>query len=110
MPPDDSQTAKALWALKTDLDTRHDENTERHNTTDERLEEVLRQIKKLSDGFPAGDTDGHRRYHEAVIKRAEARAKLWEETRAHVIKNGFWLGLGFLCWTLWQAFKAKVAG
>lgn len=58
------------------------------------LERVVKQ------GFPDGDPDGHRRYHEAEIKAAEERAKFWAQMR---IEGAKWAGLGAL------AFAASAA-
>ena len=54
----------------------------------------------VKNGFPDGDPDGHRRYHEAEIKAAEERAKFWAQMR---IEGAKWAGLGAL------AFAASAA-
>ena len=47
----------------------------------------------VSRGFPDGDAEGHRRYHEAFIKSEEDKARFWHEMRIAAAK---WLGLGLL--------------
>ena len=67
------------------------------------------EIKKIIEdtmqkGFPDGDPDGHRRAHEAWIKREEDSAKFWAEMRLAV---GKWMGLGvlaFLATAAWTSF------
>src|SRR5471032_1488814 len=100
MPPN-NEIAEAIRELIADLHQRHSENVTRHEVTDRKVDEAIRRIDDLHDAFPGGDWDGHRRYHEAVIKKLEARAKLFEELRSHLLKNGLWVGLGFVAWALW---------
>ena len=60
------------------------------------------RIAAIAAGFPDGDPDGHRRYHEAEIKRIERRADLWQKMRLELAKWGL---IGFLGWAavaLWQ--------
>ncbi len=62
------------------------------------------RLDSLASGFPAGDPAGHRRYHEAEIKRIEARAEFWSKLRLSVTQWGL---LGFIGWalvSLWNEF------
>jgi len=62
------------------------------------------RLESLASGFPSGDPAGHRRYHEAEIKRIEARAEFWSKLRLSVTQWGL---LGFLGWvlvSLWHEF------
>ncbi len=62
------------------------------------------RIAAIAAGFPDGDPDGHRRYHEAEIKRIERRADFWQKMRLELAKWGL---IGFLGWaavSLWQEF------
>lgn len=62
------------------------------------------RLESLASGFPDGDPAGHRRYHEAEIKRIEARAEFWSKLRLSVTQWGL---LGFLGWalvSLWHEF------
>ncbi len=62
------------------------------------------RLDSLASGFPSGDPARHRRYHEAEIKRIEARAEFWSKLRLSVTQWGL---LGFLGWaavSLWQEF------
>lgn len=51
----------------------------------------------IGKAFPAGDPDGHRRFHEAAIEAAEDRAKFWKDMRNALAKWGL---LGFTLWAL----------
>ena len=62
------------------------------------------RIAAIAAGFPDSDPAGHRRYHEAEIKRIEARAEFWSKLRLSVTQWGL---LGFLGWalvSLWHEF------
>lgn len=62
------------------------------------------RIAAIAAGFPDSDPVGHRRYHEAEIRRAEERAQFWGKLRLELTKWGL---LGFLGWvavTLWHEF------
>ena len=62
------------------------------------------RLESLASGFPDDDPAGHRRYHEAEIKRIEARAYFWAKLHLSVTQWGL---LGFLGWaavSLWQEF------
>ena len=66
------------------------------------------QFKALFDqAFPEGDPDGHRRLHEAEIKRLEDRAQFWHELRNHLAKWGL---IGFTGWLLYVAWLAFLKG
>ena len=61
---------------------------------EQQLDKIIDQITHLSGAFPMVDgkvdVDGHRRYHEAKIKAAEAEAKFWVDVRQEAIKKGIW--------------------
>lgn len=56
----------------------------------------------LASTVPDGDHDGHRRYHEAVIKKMEARAKLWQDVSSSVTKWGVIGILGWVGMSMWH--------
>ena len=85
---------------------------QQQNTKIDKLTEFVRtstsaqaqHLESLASGFPDGDPAGHRRYHEAEIKRIEARAEFWSKLRLSVTQWGL---LGFLGWalvSLWLEF------
>lgn len=62
---------------------------------DDRLAEILLEVKKIHGAFPRDskgetDFDGHREYHEAMIRAAEAQAEFWKELRLDIAKKGMW--------------------
>lgn len=69
-----------------------------------KLAETVRQLERLAAGFPSADPDGHRIYHEALIKRIEARTAFWQKLGFELAKYGLF---GFAAWAfyaLWTAF------
>lgn len=69
----------------------HTENVKRLDKMDERM-------ARMEAGFPGGDPDGHRRYHEMMIEEMEDKKKLRRELMAHVIKSSTWAALGGVVW------------
>lgn len=66
-----------------------------HQQLNERLDEILDEIKKINTAFPhdedgAVDHVGHRRYHEKLMKAADAEEKFWRELKLDITKKGLW--------------------
>jgi len=62
---------------------------------DESLEQILDAVKKIHNAFPRTiegevDFDGHRRYHEAMIRAANAQEAFWNELKLDIAKKGVW--------------------
>ena len=66
------------------------------------------KTERLLLAFPGGDTDGHRRYHEAVIEWRELRNKMVREALIKVAQAGALAGAGWVALAMWQAFKITV--
>lgn len=61
----------------------------------QKLSEILDEVRMLHNAFPrtdSGETDleGHRKYHEAIIKSAQAQEAFWRELRLDIAKKGTW--------------------
>jgi hypothetical protein len=67
-----------------------------------------RKTEQLLAGFPAGDIDGHRRYHESVIEWRELRNKMVREALIKVAQGGAMAGAGWVALALWRSFKITV--
>ncbi|NPT39672.1 hypothetical protein [Paraburkholderia xenovorans] len=102
------EIVEALNGLRDDMSQRHSENITQMAVTDRKVEEVIRRVDDLHDAFPGGDWDGHRRYHEAVIKKLEAREKFYQDLRVELAKKGVWALAVMLGLALWAFFKSKV--
>lgn len=103
------QVVEAIESLKSDLSQRHTENIDRLAVTDRLVHEAIRRIDELHKAFPDGDCDGHRRYHEAVIRKIEDRAEFWKVLRAELASKGLWAVVLVVAAALWAYFKAKVS-
>ena len=64
--------------------------------------------ERIEMTVPAGDYDGHRRYHEAVIAKMEARSKMWQDVASSVAKWGVIGILTWLSWAIWHEFILQV--
>lgn len=70
--------------------------------------DIAKEIAKLmKEAFPEGDPDGHRKHHELVIAREEARAEFWRKMLFELSRVGL---LGFLGWLGVLAWKALLLG
>lgn len=87
---DAQEVVAAINGLRADLDQRHSENVDARAATDAKVAEAIRGIDELRRAFPGGDWDGHRRYHEAVIKRIEAREQFYQDLRTDLATKGLW--------------------
>lgn len=62
---------------------------------DRRFDEIMDELRSISSAFaknPDGSTDfdGHRRYHEAMIKAASAQEQFWQDLKLEIAKKGVW--------------------
>lgn len=72
------------------------------------LIENTRKTEQVLRAFPAGDIDGHRRYHELVIEWRDLRNKMVKEGLIKVAQAGMLGGVGILLALFWKAFKISV--
>lgn len=64
---------------------------------DEHATESNRRHEQILNAFPASDIEGHRRYHEAILKRIELRNEIVMECLKKVAQVGVLAGLLWLC-------------
>lgn len=102
------EIVEAISELKADLDQRHGENITAQAVSAAKVNELLRGVDELRRAFPDGDWDGHRRYHEAIIKKLEAREQFYLDLRGELAKKGLWAVIAMLGVALWAFFKAKI--
>ena len=67
-----------------------------------KLERLERDVHVIKQAFPEDDAAGHRRYHEAVIKRMEARNALILDVKHHLARTGILGAATFILWLLWR--------
>ena len=93
--------ASALNGLRDEIGQRHTENTSSLQVLEKDLKVVIERVDDLAKGFPKGDWEGHRQYHESIIRKMEARTRLYEELRAELARKGLWaliVAIGTACW------------
>lgn len=89
----DSAVLVLIQTIQSDVtDMKHDLN-EHINTEPKEWGQVLSNL--LTQAFPDGDPDGHRRDHEIRMKLAEEKAAFWAKMAYEIKKWGL---IGFLLW------------
>lgn len=53
-----------------------------------KLAEIKHELDDIKEGFPGGDPDSHRRYHESLIEWRETRTKFMRDTTAQIVRAG----------------------
>lgn len=101
--------ADALDRLRDEIGLRHVENTSSLEVIEKDIKMLTERVDDLAKGFPNGDPDGHRLYHEATIKKIEARARFYEDLRAELAKKGIWSLIILIGAALWFYLKAKLS-
>ncbi|WP_059415630.1 MULTISPECIES: hypothetical protein [Cupriavidus] len=74
------------------------------------IAELTEEVRRLRTGFPEGDSDGHRRYHEEIMQAMADRRKLRQELITHLLKTSSWAALAGVLWALWEHFISKIKG
>ena len=72
-----------------------DQLNEEHEVLRAQLDEILVELRSINKAFPLNgegkvDHEGHRKYHESLIRSAEAQEQFWKELRLDVAKKGTW--------------------
>ncbi len=98
----------ALQAMQQQQQRRDAEQQDQRTRDNEALQrEIMALSAAVKTGFPDGDLDGHRRYHELLIEEALERKRMRSAIFIHVAKSSTWaLILGLLA-VLWIGFKKK---
>lgn len=70
--------------------------------------QVKEEVKALRYGFPEGDPDAHRKYHETIIEWRELRNKLVREALENAAKVGVLGAIAWFAYAVWVALKMEV--
>lgn len=107
--------AHAINRLRDEIGQRHVENSSSLEVVEGELKVLINRVDDLAKGFPNKDPDGHRRAHEVLIRKTEARAKFYEDLRAELAKKGLWAlvigagaGLWWIAGVVWMYVRTKV--
>jgi hypothetical protein len=99
---------EAVDSLRDEIGVRHTENTSSLEVLEKDLKVVIERVDDLAKGFPGGDWEGHRHFHEELIKKMEARTALYQELRVQLVTKGLWALLVLVGVAVWQYVKGKV--
>ena len=112
LSPDTQAIVRALHAFEQRFSEREDAAHRETNEKIGRLNDMQRQIQenvtKLASGFPGGDPESHRRYHETVIEWRELRNRMVRDALIQASKVGGMAGVGWLAYAIWTAFKMEI--
>jgi hypothetical protein len=78
-----------------------------------KLDLILEEIKHMRGAFPKDeegnvDYDGHRKYHEHLIRAAEAQEAFWNDLKKEIIKKGILGAVVIAIGLVWLGFQAKL--
>lgn len=84
-----------------------------HEDLKRRLDEIVALLNKMSGAFaknPDGtvDFEGHKRYHESMIRAADAQERFWVELKLDIAKKGVWGLLIIICGLVVVGLTAKI--
>lgn len=76
-------------------------------------EEIFDLLKDISRAFPRNefdepDYDGHRKYHQQLIRRAVEADRDRQLAVQDVVKKGLWAGLALMGYALWEYIKDRL--
>lgn len=93
------------------INRKFDEGTAKFVTLEKSLHdhavESSARHTQILHAFPAQDTDGHRRYHEAQIEKIELRNRMVRECLVLCAKTGGLASVAWLAHAVWIAFKTE---
>ena len=89
------------------------QETKEEATVERKLDLILDEIKKLEGAFARNedgtvDFDGHRKYHEAMIRAAEEQEQFWKELKREIIKKGAIAAIVIVLGLVWVGAQAKL--
>lgn len=95
-------------AILAALRERDDQSRRQIDSIIEAQRKLQNDVTSISRGFPDGDPESHRRYHESVIEWRELRNNLVREALSNAAKVGFFAGAAWVIYAIWVAFKMEV--
>ncbi len=88
---------------------------ETHSDTEHKIAAMLSTQQQLQadmaamrQGFPDGDPDSHRRYHESIIEWRELRNRMVREALVKAAQAGAVGALGWVAYAVWMALKMEI--
>lgn len=81
---------------------------EKLNETIACVRKLEEQVAAINSGFPAGDPESHRRYHETIIEDLAERRRLRQAIQEKTISGLIWAALVGLGATVWYGILARL--
>lgn len=81
---------------------------ESHIELEKRIAAMQAKQDQLIKGFPDGDPESHRRYHESIIEWRELRNKVVREALLKASAVGGIAAFGWVAYAVWQAIKMEL--
>lgn len=69
------------------------------------LAENTRKTEQILKAFPGDDTEGHRRYHQAIIERLEQRNRIVQSCLEKAAQAGVIAGMGWVLLAIYNYAK-----
>lgn len=60
------------------------------STVDHFSAESVKRWEEVRQAFPNKDIPGHRKYHESLLRAADAQTEFWTSLKLDLIKKGTW--------------------
>jgi len=87
--------------------------TPEEQSIEHKLDLILAEMRHVRAAFPKDedgevDYDGHRKYHESLIRAAEAQEAFWNDLKKELIKKGLLGAIVIAIGLLWLGAQAKL--
>jgi hypothetical protein len=87
--------------------------TPEEQSIEHKLDLILVEMRHVRAAFPKDedgevDYDGHRKYHESLIRAAEAQEAFWNDLKKELIKKGLLGAIVIAIGLLWLGAQAKL--
>jgi len=78
--------------------------------TNYRLSSIETKIEVVAAAFPAGDYEGHKRYHQSLITMLEERRALYRSLKEKTLLGILWAVLVWVGFAIWHEMLNAIAG
>lgn len=102
MTPEEKLIHSKQW------DGREERRRENRNQLFDMIAEMNEKLEKVISALPDGDAEGHRRYHESVIRNLERREKFRDAIIEKSIASLVWSMLVMFGYAMWAYVKDHV--
>jgi hypothetical protein len=75
---------------------------------EDRFKRLEDGMAKLNNAFPAGDVEGHRRYHDALIEDFQTRKRLVQTLKEKTVIAIIWSLCVWVVMACWHEFQRRM--